>query len=165
MKPDDILDAIGNIDEACVKKAKEKKKSHKALWIAVSSFAACLVIALILPSIVMNFSGYGNAEVDDDKSADRELAMAYENAGIYYTDGRQILHTEEYCAAQATSVFALWKEKNGIGDEVELIDCRIDSNSAESTSRYTGEDIVTHIVGNHFVLNITISKNMALLQK
>ena len=25
MKPDDILDAIGNIDDVCVKKAKEKK--------------------------------------------------------------------------------------------------------------------------------------------
>lgn len=31
MKLDDLLDAIGNVDDVCVKRAKEKKKTHRAL--------------------------------------------------------------------------------------------------------------------------------------
>ena len=37
----DILDAIGAVDDVLLKKAKEKQKSHKAVWTAIGSLAAC----------------------------------------------------------------------------------------------------------------------------
>lgn len=42
MKLDDLLDAIGNVDDVCVKRAKEKKKTHRALWAVVGTLAACI---------------------------------------------------------------------------------------------------------------------------
>ena len=42
MKADDLLDAIGNVDDVWVKRAKEKKKIHRALWAVVGTLAACI---------------------------------------------------------------------------------------------------------------------------
>lgn len=61
MKPDDILDAIGAVDDVYVKKAKERKKSGAAVWITVSTIAACLVLFFLLPNIP-NLIGYSAAD-------------------------------------------------------------------------------------------------------
>ena len=156
MKRDDILDAIGNVDDACVKRAKEKKKSHKKVWITLGSLAACLLVVFMLPGIILNFGGYDSA----DNVQDEEIAVEYKNVWIYYVEDGQICKAKEYTAMQASSIFALWKEKNGIGDEVELIKFRIESNSSTTTSEYDGEGIVKHEVGDYRVLKITVSANL-----
>ena len=51
MKPEDILDAIGNVDDICIKKAKEKNKSRKNFWISAGVLAACLTLAVGIPAI------------------------------------------------------------------------------------------------------------------
>ncbi len=53
MKSYDLLEAIGNVDDACVKKAKEKKKVSKKKWVAIASLAACLALTVIcIPTLV-----------------------------------------------------------------------------------------------------------------
>lgn len=64
MKPDDILDAIGKVDDEYIANAKAGKKSNKKIWITVASAAACLCIA------VAGILGLRNAELfkADDSS-------------------------------------------------------------------------------------------------
>ena len=40
MRPDDLLDAIGEVDDACIKQAKETKTPHVVLWRTV---AQCII--------------------------------------------------------------------------------------------------------------------------
>lgn len=47
MKPENILDAIGNVDDTCIKKAKEKKKSWKNYFVSIGAMAACLALVVI----------------------------------------------------------------------------------------------------------------------
>ncbi len=65
----DLLEAIGEIDERDVALA-HAKKSRKPLYIALGSAAACLVVLLMLPGIVMNLIGFGGAMDGDAPSAD-----------------------------------------------------------------------------------------------
>lgn len=54
MNTDDILDAFNEIDDTCIKNAREPKKkiSRKALWISAGAVAAaCLAVVLLLPSV------------------------------------------------------------------------------------------------------------------
>ena len=48
MNTDDILDALNEVDDTCIKNARTpKKKGHKALWISTGAVAAaCLLVAL-----------------------------------------------------------------------------------------------------------------------
>lgn len=51
MRPENILDAIGNVDDTCIKNAKEKNKSRKNYWISVGTMAACFALVVIIPFI------------------------------------------------------------------------------------------------------------------
>ena len=53
----DILDAIGAVDDVLLKKAKEKQKSHKAVWTAIGSLAACFLLLVTLPIAFIVFRG------------------------------------------------------------------------------------------------------------
>ena len=53
----DILDAIGAVDDVLIKKAKEKQKSHKAVWTAIGSLAACFLLLVTLPMAFIVFRG------------------------------------------------------------------------------------------------------------
>ena len=53
----DILDAIGAVDDVLLKKAKGKQKSHKAVWTAIGSLAACFLLLVTLPMAFIVFRG------------------------------------------------------------------------------------------------------------
>ena len=53
----DILDAIGAVDDILLIKAKEKQKSHKAVWTAIGSLAACFLLLVTLPMAFIVFRG------------------------------------------------------------------------------------------------------------
>jgi len=63
MKPENILDAIGNVDDTCIKEAKEKKKSQKTYWISISALAACLALVVGVPYISKTMNGIGKNPV------------------------------------------------------------------------------------------------------
>ena len=118
MKTDDLLDAIGDVDDVCVKRAKEQKKTHRALWAAMGTLAACICIAMMLPKGRLNDSS--------NQAQDEEI---YKNIWIYYVEDGEVCKKQEYIMAQAAAVFSLWKEKNGIGEEVKLIQYSPDTTS------------------------------------
>ena len=47
MKPNELLDAIGKVDDAYIEIARSKPKTDKKIWITVASVAACLCIAAV----------------------------------------------------------------------------------------------------------------------
>ncbi len=158
MKPHDIFDTIGNVDETCVMKAKEKKKSHKKLWITASSIAACLALIICLPIIFISMNNMGSdknntAGLNDNNG---EIAMEQDNVWIYYVDGDEINRERQYLPMDPEDIFNAWKEKNGIGDDVEFIRVKIDSNGTTTEKN----SMVEHQIGDYFVYNLTISKSI-----
>ncbi len=163
MKPYDILDAIGNVDEICVVKAKEKrkKKTYKRLWIAAGSFAACLALFISIPFIFMSMSKMGkdappNTNDEQGGAGKVEETLDIDNVWIYYVHDNEIIGEQQELKMSAECVFNAWKEKNGIGEDVEFISVNIESNG--KTSENNG--MVEHQVGDYFVYNITISKSI-----
>ena len=157
MKPDDILDAIGNIDDVCVKKAKAKKKSHKAVWITIGSIVACLALVVCMPYVLFFLKG---AYDSNPGNAGEEMAVGWDYVRIYYVDGDEIKQQKEWLRLSAEDIFNVWKEKNGLGDDVELIRVIIDSNSKTAVSEFDGEGVVNHEVGNYHIYNLTITKSI-----
>lgn len=157
MKSSDILDAIGKVDDKCVKKAKEKKKANKKIWVVVGSIAACLVLLFVAPFVHVLFDGAGTAAPENNN---QEMAVASENVWIYYVDGDEISRTRQYLPLTAENIFNAWREKNNIGDEVKFISVKIDSNGKTTESEFDGEGVAKHEMSDYFVYNITISKRI-----
>ncbi len=65
MKPENILDAIGNVDDTCIKNAKEKKKSRKNFWVSIGAMAACLALVVVIPFISQKMHGIGLNELQN----------------------------------------------------------------------------------------------------
>lgn len=158
MKADDILDAIGDVDEMCVKRAKEKKKSYRTIWIVVGSIAACAALCC-LPFLMIAMHGAG-AAAPKGNPGNGETAVAYKDVRIYYVDGNEIKETQEYLPLSAEEIFAVWREKNGIGDEVTFGGVKIENNGNTIEYKSNGADVTRHEIGDYFVYNITISKRM-----
>lgn len=157
MKPEDILDAIGNVDETCIKKAKEKKKSNKAVWITVTSIAACLALIVSIPYVFFFFHRISNGSSGPHNE---EIVIGQDYVWIYYVDGEKISRQKEWHELSAEVIFNAWKDKNEIGNDVEFIKVIIDSDGKTTESEFDGEGVVEHEVGNYRVYNLTISKSI-----
>ncbi len=173
MRSIDILNAVGEVDDEFVTKAKAKKTSRKKLWITLgSSLAACLALVLAVP-IMFAMRGAtapapgaaeptGAAEHPEDYGyPDPQLAPVYcSDAKIFYVADGKICSKTQIIELSAESTFIAWREANNIGDEVEFVKCEIKDNSTDTEKVIGGVAVVEHTVGDYFILNITISKNI-----
>ncbi len=172
MRSIDILNAVGEVDDEYVTKAKAKKASNKKLWIALgSSLAACLALVLAVP-IIFAMRGasapaagtaepHGAAQPPEDyRYPDPETAPVYANAKIFYVADGKICSKTQIIELSAENAFIAWREANNIGDEVEFVKCEIKDNSFDTEKVTGGVAVVEHTVGDYFILNVTISKNI-----
>ena len=53
-------------------------------------------------------------------------------------------------------MFASWKEKNGIGEDVLLLDFEIQSNATVNIK----DGMAEHVLGDYHCLYLTVSKNL-----
>lgn len=83
-----------------------------------------------------------------------------DNVTVYYVTENGIQSEEIFLPCTPKEVFSAWKAKNGIGDEVELIKTEIKDNSVTESSEEDGSQVITHTVGDYFILNIMVSKNL-----
>ena len=118
MRSDDILDAIGEVDEALVRKAREIKKSHKAVWLTLSSIAACFLLAFMLSIVFISMKGASSADPSAPSQEDNENDGVRTHVSIYYIDG-DTLASDEILWGSARDVFNAWRDANGLGEEVE----------------------------------------------
>ena len=131
MTTDDLLDAIGEIDDSHIASSEEKPRRRKIVWTGVGSLAACLILFLFLPNGLLNRLAW-NREATDYAPKD------YTRFSVYYADGETLSSfTYEICGGYEEMFFA-WKNQNGIGEEVLLIDFALlpFSDTAGSESQY-----------------------------
>lgn len=74
MTANEILDAIGNVDEECVRKAKENQKYRKPIWMKAATLAAGI---LIVAGIGVGIHISGIAEPVVSPSNDENVAIEY----------------------------------------------------------------------------------------
>lgn len=101
-----------------------------------------------------------NFDAASDFSTEELIAIASDNVMIYYASENGIESEEMFLPCTPKDVFSAWKTKNGIGDEVELIKTEIKDNSVTESSEEGGSQVITHTVGDYFILNITVSKSL-----
>ena len=115
MRIDDILDAIGEVDEVLVRGAKEVRGSYKTLWVTLGSLAACLLILFMYPIVFISMKGASSADPGSDGEADSISSIS-----IYYLgeDGIAVDQTEWLSIQE---VFNTWRDLNGLGEDVRFI--------------------------------------------
>lgn len=156
MKPDDILDAMENIDDVLVKKAKEKTRSQKAVWLTVGSIAAGLALAFCVPYVFFLLNGARNADPGRDGG---EMAVGQDYVEIYYVDGDEIQCQEKWMRLSAEDIFNAWREKNGLGNEVKFIGVTICGDGKTTGWEFEGENVASE-VGDYLVYTLTIAKSI-----
>lgn len=147
----DILDAIGAVDDILVKKAKEKQKSHKAVWTAVGIIAACFLLILILPTVLLLRSGGSDGATENLKDAQIN-GFDYVYVQIDVTSSEDAWHFVEYASLKAIheaidSITDPPENEDGnnkIQQEAVKDESQKPTNSAESAGKpKKGEYIIT----------------------
>ena len=83
-------------------------------------------------------------------------AVEHKDVSIYYLEGGEIRSKTQYLPCLPKEIFPCWKEANGIGDEVELLNVKIESNGTESHD----DSVAGYRTGDSFCLYVTVTKNL-----
>lgn len=147
----------------------KKKRRVIPIWLTVTVIAACLLLVIGTPFVYLatkkcgsaappEAAAPGSSKNESVRPGDMapELSVATEEIWIYYVEAGEICREQQLVKLQPADIFELWKEKNGIGAEVQLLDCELRSNA---TTEEMGE-VVVHTVGDYFALYLTVSKNL-----
>lgn len=140
------------------------------VWVTVTVAAACLLLVFVSPFVYMATRKCGSSappgaeaphssQPGSTKPGDTVPeggVVATNNVWIYYVEDGEICREQHYVKLQAVDVFEIWREKNGIGAEVQLLDCEIRSNA---TTEQVGE-AVKHTLGDYHAFYLTVSKNL-----
>ncbi len=113
MTADDLLDAIGEIDDLDIEAAEEKPKRRKYMLSGLGSLAACLLLVLFLPNGILHRTMFNNNEVD-------YAPEDYTSFLVYSVNGDGLEHFKYEIHGGYEEMFFAWKKQNGIGAEVEL---------------------------------------------
>ncbi|MBQ8474751.1 MAG: hypothetical protein IJ499_03705 [Clostridia bacterium] len=199
MRSEDILDAIGEIDDHIILSAREKPKSKRRFIYSAAAIAACFILvlgAVFNPAFRPAHSSDEHAmegdepekgEVLDGNNGSAEGTPPITNDDLHgsITQG-SIAHNpipepseeekafvifyvkngvteKEECITESSpnSIFERWKEKNGIGDEVQLIDVSAYTKPSTETYYSGGECIIEHTTDAITCLNIVLSASIA----
>ena len=140
------------------------------VWVTVTVAAACLLLVFVSPFVYMATRKCGSSappgaeaphssQPGSTKPGDTVPeggVVATNNVWIYYVEDGEICREQHYVKLQAADVFEIWREKNGIGAEVQLLDCEIRSSA---TTEQVGE-AVKHTLGDYHAFYLTVSKNL-----
>ena len=185
MKPEELSDYIGNIDEELIAGAKKKRRTSKRLFLIMGGVAACAAIAVTgvfllssqnttVDTSIPVTGGYmekgaeistgvttggANSEIPHtEESYDTDIEII--SSEIFYVKDGKIEKTPVEHEATPQAVFKLWKKMNNIGDEVKLLSVKIESNGITEESEYDGQGVATYHAGADLTFNLTITKNI-----
>ncbi|MBO5380296.1 MAG: hypothetical protein J6A90_08215 [Clostridia bacterium] len=165
-----MVDCISNIDDDIVQKyfymRQKSKENHfkqnKLVVIKWSSIvAACLILVFVCTFIVqqyipikyeLNYSYIG--------ANGQEIYIPDSNVWVYYVDGTNVKKERVTLPCSTENIFITWKHLNGIGDDVELLECKITSNGNEYVTDFIGKEVVNYDQGDYFLFDITISEKL-----
>ena len=144
MTVDDLLDAIGEIDEADMEIEESKPKRRKIMWTGIGSLAACFLLFLFLPW------GFLRQNMLNDKEVNY-APKDYTSFSVYYVDGDTLSQFMYEIHGGYEEMFFAWKNQNGIGNEVELKNFVLESTTGNNSDQ--GENKPN---GGYF-LRVTVS--------
>lgn len=155
MNAEALYELLGDLDEQMVHAAERRipMKRKNRMIAALSAAAACTAL----------ICGIGlwhhNAKPPlPESSASSETASdaEYADVQIFYVEQGEIRSMTEYLPCIPKDIFARWKAYNSIGDEVELLRVKIDSNGTE----HSDSSVAGYTVGDRFTLNVTVTANL-----
>lgn len=145
MKPDDLLDAIGEIEDSYLDTAYEKKPRRTIKWIGIGSLAACLLFLFMPFGVLHRLNSNDTVEVDYS-------SKDYTRFFVYYVDGETLSSFTYEIHGGYEEMFFAWKNQNGIGEEVLLKKLELNVFSTDDSS---SDD---HLQSGEF-LRITVSSS------
>lgn len=120
VKIDDILDSIGELDDRLIKNAKNSASQNISSRSVMGLIAACLIIATVMPYMLFVFCGVRS--VTPPKGNIANIQEQSKIVNVYYIEGDKLME-ESVEAESGKSVFYTWREKNGLGEDVEYLQC------------------------------------------
>ncbi len=185
MKPEELSDYIGEIDDELITNAKIKHRTSKRLFLIMGGVAACAAIAVIgvymlssqnttVDTSIPVTGGYtekgaeissgitaggANSEIPHTEESEEIVIETVTSSICYVKDGR-IEKTPIEHEARPEAVFELWKKMNSIGDDVRFISVTLKTNGSTEETEYNGQGVATYHFGDGFIYNLTITKNI-----
>ena len=178
MKADELSGYIGEIDDELIINAKKSRPKYKNILLVIGSMAACITIAGAGIFVFMNrkpqiYNGYTEKGTDTSSvvtggavseklhtEESVETAPEYITSDIYFIrDGKTEFKSIEH-KATPQDLFYLWKNMNFIGDDVQFISVKIESDASVTESEVDGQGVATYHIGRHYVYNLTITKDI-----
>ena len=155
---------------------KKARKVHP-VWVTIAVAAACLVLVVASPFVYIatrragseapaanpGQSLHGNkrpgdAETGKENPGDKapETSVASADVWIYFVQDGEICKERYRMNLQAEVVFDRWRAENGIGEEVQLLECEIRS---KAITEQQGE-ADSHTSEYNFFMYLTVSQNL-----
>ena len=178
MKAVELSGYIGEIDDELIINAKKSRPKYKNILLVIGSMAACITIAGAGIFVFMNrkpeiYNGYTEKGTDTSSvitggavsekphtEESVETAPEHITSDIYFIrDGKTEFKSIEH-KATVQDLFYLWKNMNFIGDDVQFISVKIESDASVTESEIDGQGVATYHTGSHYVYNLTITKDI-----
>ena len=148
MNVDELLDAIGEIDDFYLKEAKEKPNRRKITWVGIGSLAACFLLVLFLPYGFLHRIALNDAEAN-------YAPKDYTQFLVYYVDGENLSHFTYEIHGGHQEMFFAWKNQNGISEDVLLKDIDLQVKIQEDCGNPTDSPVM------EYILRVEISSSFA----
>lgn len=137
MNEQKFTDLLGHIDPALIARAektvpmRQKPIFKRALIAAVAAMLALTMCAsLIIIPFIPTTLGLDYLTSPSDGT---EIAFKEQNAWIYYVENGKQKREYVRLPGDTQNVFMAWKHLSAVGDEVELLDYRFESDHAQAT--------------------------------
>lgn len=159
MKKDDI--ERSSTDEKNV--GDNKKEKNKSKWpFVVIIVIVCLILicGAVLWYFLRNNDSDSSSDTSADSSSDVPLEVESKDINIYYVQDNEILCESENLRSTPQDIFDAWRSRNGIGDEVSLIDVKTEDNGHEEIESSGDSQVANYSQGDKFTLNLTVSENL-----
>ncbi len=160
MKKEEFYELLGELDAGKIKAAEKppvRPLKRNRIGIAAAC-AACLALILTAGIALHHRNAKPSVSSAADMSSEDASDVESKDVEIYYLSGGEIRHESEFLPCVPKNIFASWKKKNGIGDEVELLGVKIEDNGSDAVS--PDSSVAAHTTGDKFVLHVRVSENL-----
>lgn len=89
-----------------------------------------------------------------------ETALEQIPVEMYKIKDGKLVHDTVMLDASSQTIFNVWKSENAVGEEVRLVNVKIEDNGTDTVSEYSGVGVVTHQKGDKTIYTITVTRNL-----
>lgn len=89
-----------------------------------------------------------------------ETALEQVAVEVYKIKDGKLVHDTVMLDASPQTIFNVWKSENDVGEEVRLVNVKIEDNGTDIVSEYSGVGVVTHQKGDKTIYTITVTRNL-----